>query len=242
MPPVTSVEAALDQRLGERLGVRRRSACAYVLNAGGDASCSATAMPAVVWLCGPPCRPGNTARSIALACCCLAHDHAAARAAQRLVRRRRDDVGDADRRRVRAAGDEPGDVRDVGGEDRADLVGDLARTPRSRSCAGSPCRRTRSASASPSARARGPRRCRCGWSSLRTPYCDALKYLPVIDTFQPCVRWPPAGRPRPMTVSPGLQEREVDGEVRRASPSTAARWRARRRTAPSRGRSPSSST
>ena len=34
---------------------------------------------------------------------------------------------------------------------------------------------------------------------------DAVKYLPVIETFQPWVRWPPAGRPRPITVSPGLR-------------------------------------
>ena len=40
----------------------------YFLKAGVAASRRATAMPAVVWLCGPPWRPGNTARSIALAC------------------------------------------------------------------------------------------------------------------------------------------------------------------------------
>ena len=28
--------------------------------------------------------------------------------------------------------------------------------------------------------------------------------VPVIETFQPCVRWPPAGRPMPITVSPGF--------------------------------------
>ena len=83
-------------------------------------------MPAVVWLCGPPWRPGNTALVDRLLMRRLAHQHAAARAAQRLVRRRRDDVRDRDRRGMRAAGDQAGDVRDVGDEHGADLLRDLA--------------------------------------------------------------------------------------------------------------------
>lgn len=43
-------------------------------------------------------------------------DHRPAGAAQRLVRRRRDDVGVLERRRDEAGGDEPGDVRHVGQE------------------------------------------------------------------------------------------------------------------------------
>ncbi len=35
---------------------------------GWAASPRATAIAAVVWLCGPPCRPGKTALSIAFAC------------------------------------------------------------------------------------------------------------------------------------------------------------------------------
>ena len=50
-------------------------------------------MAAVVWLCGPPCRPGKTALSIALACSSVRHDHRATGTAQGLVRRGRDDVG-----------------------------------------------------------------------------------------------------------------------------------------------------
>ena len=53
-------EAALDQRRGERLRVRDDPMRVVGLNALVFASCSATAMPAVVWLCGPPCRPGKT--------------------------------------------------------------------------------------------------------------------------------------------------------------------------------------
>ena len=56
----------------------------------------------------------------------LAEDHAAARAAEGLVRRRRDDVGEADGGGVRADRDEPRDVRDVGRENGADLVRDRA--------------------------------------------------------------------------------------------------------------------
>ena len=37
-----------------------------------------------------------------------------------------------------------------------------------------------------------------------TPYCTLRKNAPVIDTFQPCVRWPPCGSAMPMTVSPGF--------------------------------------
>ena len=55
-----------------------------------------------------------------------AQDRAGARAAQRLVGRERDDVGVRDRRRVRAPGDEPRDVRGVDQQQRADLVGDRA--------------------------------------------------------------------------------------------------------------------
>ena len=32
-------------------------------------------------------------------------------------------------------------------------------------------------------------------------------------SFMPCVRWPPCGRARPMIVSPGPQQRVVDGRV-----------------------------
>ncbi len=41
---------------------------AYARKSSVAASFRATAIPAVVWSCGPPCNPGNTARSSALAC------------------------------------------------------------------------------------------------------------------------------------------------------------------------------
>ena len=115
---------------------------------------------------------------------------------------------------MRAAGDEAGDVRDVGDEDRADLVGDLGER---REVDGA---RDRGAAAEDELRPLGLGELADlvdvdAAVSLRTPYCTARKYLPVRETFQPCVRWPPAGSAMPMTVSPGSQEREVDREVRR---------------------------
>ena len=53
-----------------------------------------------------------------------AQDRAGTRTAQRLVRGERDDVGVRNRRRVRAAGDQAGDVRGVDEQQRVDLVGD----------------------------------------------------------------------------------------------------------------------
>src|SRR5262249_45861976 len=55
-----------------------------------------------------------------------AQDHPAARPTKRLVRRGRNEVGDADGRGMQARRDEPGRVRDVGHECRADLARDLA--------------------------------------------------------------------------------------------------------------------
>ena len=55
-----------------------------------------------------------------------AQHHAAARAAQRLVRRRGHEVGVRHRARMHLRGDEPGDVRHVGDHRRADVAPDLA--------------------------------------------------------------------------------------------------------------------
>ena len=74
---------------------------AYSVNDGWAASRNAIALPAMTCSSGPPCQPGNTALSIALACSALRQDAAATRAAQRLVGRERDDVGERHRVRVR---------------------------------------------------------------------------------------------------------------------------------------------
>ena len=39
--------------------------------------------------------------------------------------------------------------------------------------------------------------------SCRTPYWTARNHLPVAETDQPWVRWPPMGSAMPMIVSPG---------------------------------------
>ena len=64
--------------------------------------------------------PGKTCESMPLANCCLANDDAAARAAQALVRGGGDEVGVRHGLGMHAAGDEPGDVRHVHEEIRAD--------------------------------------------------------------------------------------------------------------------------
>src|SRR6516164_5678230 len=76
---------------------------AYDRNDGRNASPKATALAAITCINGPP-----------------------ARTAQRLVRRRRDDMGMRQRARMRAAGDQPGKVRHVDHKIGADLIGDLA--------------------------------------------------------------------------------------------------------------------
>ena len=94
---------------------------------GRSASPKATALAAITCISGPPCRPGNTAELIFLASLLVVgQDHAAARAAQRLVRRGGHDMGVRERDGMRAAGDQPGEMRHVDHQIGADLVGDLA--------------------------------------------------------------------------------------------------------------------
>ena len=126
------VGAAGDQRRSRARSARRpapsrwpRPGARTPRNSGCAASCSATAIAAVVWLCGPPCRPGKTALSSADACSAV--DMIIAPRGPRRVLCVVVVItgGVADRRGVRAAGDQPGDVRDVGDQDRPDLAGDL---------------------------------------------------------------------------------------------------------------------
>ena len=71
--------------------------------------------------------PGNTAELIFFAdLLVVGQDHAAARAAQRLVRRGGDDMRVRKRRGMRAAGDEAGEMRHVDHQIGADFVADLA--------------------------------------------------------------------------------------------------------------------
>ena len=69
---------------------------------------------------------GNTAKSILRAQILLGQDHAATRAAQGLLGGRRDNLRVRERRRMRAAGDEAGDVRHVHHQQRSHGIGNLA--------------------------------------------------------------------------------------------------------------------
>ena len=71
--------------------------------------------------------PGKTALSTACRVLVLAEDEAGARAGERLVAGRGDEVAVRHRVRVQPGGDEPGDVGHVAEEQRADLVRDRAK-------------------------------------------------------------------------------------------------------------------
>ena len=134
----------------------------------------------------------------------LAEDGGAARAAQVLWVCGGDHVGDAHRGGVGAAGDAPGEVGDVGREDGPHLVGDgpeggeveLARVRRGPA--------PQELGAVLEGRGRAPE------VEIDALVVDGgrrrqdFQNSPVTLTFQPWVRWPPKGRPRPMMVSPGL--------------------------------------
>jgi hypothetical protein len=59
-------------------------------------------LPAITCISGPPCTPGITVRVERLRVLAPHRTMPPARPAQRLVRRGRDEVGDADRRRMQA--------------------------------------------------------------------------------------------------------------------------------------------
>ena len=120
------VEPALLQRSRERVGVRAHLAPGTRGTPRSPRSRKQVAFAAIVCTSGPPCIPGKTARSTACACSSRAEDEAGARAGERLVRRRGDEVAVLDRVRVQPGRDEPGEMGHVAEEQRADLVGDLA--------------------------------------------------------------------------------------------------------------------
>ena len=187
---------------------------------------------------GPPCIIGNTALSIAFACSSLHRIIAPRGPAERLVRRERHDVGVRHRRRIRAAGDQPDEVRRV----------DHSSAPTSSAI-------SRNASKSIVARIRGVP----GQDDLRT-VLRARSRDPVhvellglaVDLVAHEVE-PHARHVHRRTVGQvaAVGEHHARAPCRRSpgsrnAPNTAmfaghprgaARWRVRRRTAPSRGRS-----
>ena len=135
------VEPAGEQRLGERVGVRAHLPLVARGTPRGAAIWKHVAFAAITCSSGPPCSPGKMARSIAVRVLLAAEDEPGAGAGERLVRRRGDDVAVLDRVRVEPGGDEPGEVRHVAPEERADLVGDPPEHRRCRRCGDTPSRR-----------------------------------------------------------------------------------------------------
>ena len=217
MPPVTTPKPALGQRRAEGLARCRRRSRAYALNSGcarlarghRDGGGHVVVRPAlqaredglvdrgrVLLPCRRSCRRAGRGTS----CASWTSPRRRCRRARGAPRRRR-----APRcARCRRPGWPPPRRRSARKAAKSSVRG-YAVVPHQRSFG--LCSRARSRTWSMSMR----------WSSLRTPYCTLLKYLPVIDTVCPCVRCPPAGRARPMMVSPGCAEGEVHREVRGAA-------------------------
>ena len=101
------------------------------------------AFAAIVCSSGPPCIPGMTARVDRLRVFFATEDEPRARAGERLVRRRGDEVAVLDRIRLQPGCNEPRKVRHVAEEQRANLVGDRAEPSPSPPCADTPSHRRR---------------------------------------------------------------------------------------------------
>jgi hypothetical protein len=119
------VEAAVEERLGERVGVRADLPLVVAKRLGArDPEAGRLGGDRVQQR--PALHAGEVRAVDGLCVLLLAEDEAGPRPGQRLVRRRRDEVGVRHRVRVQPGGDEPGEVGHVGEKERADLVRDLA--------------------------------------------------------------------------------------------------------------------
>ena len=159
-------------------------------------------MAAVVWLWGPPWRPGNTARSIALACSAV--DISIAPRGPRSVLWVVVEITSAWPTGVgwappatspamwamSATSTAPTSAAMEANAGKS-MVRGMAVPPQKINFG-----RSARAIARTSSRSTMP-------SSRRTPYWTARNHLPVADTFHPWVRCPPAGSAIPITVSPG---------------------------------------
>ncbi len=144
-------------------------------------------MAAVVWLCGPPCRPGNTALSSALACSAL-HMSIAPRGPRSVLwvvveitsawptgdgwapPATRPAMCAMSAHRIAPTS------RAISANAGKSMVRGIAVPPQKISLgrSASAMSRTSSMSTRP--------------VSLRTPYCTLRNHLPVAETLQPCVR------------------------------------------------------
>ena len=148
-----------------------------------------------------------------------AQDRPARPAAQRLVGGEGHDVGDPDRIRVRAAGDQPGRVGGVEHEEGADGVGDLAEGQRIDD-PGVGGRTGHDEAGSFGLRLIGQpvevddlARIVVVVAGRRHAVRDEAPDLRVIEAGDPWVRCPPWSRRMASTVSPGLEQRLVGGQV-----------------------------
>ena len=125
VPPVRMLEAALLQRLREHVGVRRTCRW-YSRNASVPAILKHVAFAAIVCIERPALHAREHGPVDRRGMLLAAEDESRARACERLVRRRRDEVAVLDGVRMQPRRDEPGEVRHVAEQQRPDLVGDLA--------------------------------------------------------------------------------------------------------------------
>ena len=196
----------------------------------------ATALAAITCSSGPPCWPGKTAESIFLACSSRAQDHPGAGPAEGLVGGRGDHVGVLDRVGVQPGGDEAGEVRHVDHQQRADLVGDL---PEAGEVELAGVRRP--------ARQQQLRPRLAGDAGDLVHVDQAALAVDLVGHH--LVQAPGDVQAHAVGEVAPVGQREPHDRVSRAragrgrrprwpaSPSAAGRWRARRRTGPSRGRS-----
>ena len=175
---------------------------------------SATALPAIDVLERPALLAGEDGRVDLLGVLLAAEDHAAAGAAERLVDRRRDDVG------VRARGSGAGRRRRA--RRSAPCRPSAARRPRRRSrgsarspaCASTPTSRRAAAAGGAPWRSARPRPCRSGSRARVETSYGAMSYSrPDTLSFMPWLRWPPCGQRQAHDRVAGLQQRVVDGGV-----------------------------
>ena len=120
------VEPALDQRVGERVGVRANLLLVVLERLGcGDTEAGRLGGDRV--LERPALHPGKDGAVDCLRVLLATEDEAGTRAGEGLVRRRGDEVAVLDRVRIEPRRNEAGEVRHVAEEQRTDLVRDLAK-------------------------------------------------------------------------------------------------------------------
>ena len=200
-------QAAFDRASARAPWRCRRCAAGTSLKPGLSASPKATALAAMTCIERPALDAREDLAVDRLAVRCLAEDQAAARAAQRLVRRRRHDVGVAapatDAARPRPARRCAPCPPISSAPTSSAICPELREVEHAR--IGARRRRRRSSGLRSCASARAPRRSRCARSCGRRRSARILKSRPEKFTGEPCVRCPPCARSRPRMRVAGLR-------------------------------------